>query len=54
MIVEGGYLHSMKLLLERANEGPEPAPRRKASLPDNVIFRSLKMLGAFLIGADAR
>jgi hypothetical protein len=51
MLVKGGYLHSMKLLLERAAEAPEPIPvvSRPRKRP-GILVRSLKRLGALLLG----
>lgn len=31
MLVKGGYLHSMKLLIERASETPNPGDRQSAA-----------------------
>ena len=69
MLVEGGYLHSMKLLIERAAEaeaGQRPAPgartrnRRsraggasRAKGPGTLVT-SLKRLSFILLGWDFR
>ena len=50
MLVEGGYLHSMKRLIEKAEEeqlarSPVPRPPRR---PANVVRRSLEKLARLL------
>ena len=48
MLVEGGYLHSMKLLMEKAADTPEPvAPK---PVRQGILSRSLRRLGGFLLG----
>jgi len=69
MLVEGGYLHSMKLLIERASAeeagqppGPaSPAPRRRPragaasrAKGSGTLVTSLKRLGFILLGWDFR
>jgi len=51
MLVKGGYLHSMKLLMEKAAETPEPIPvvSRPRKAP-GVLVRSLRRLSALLLG----
>ena len=48
MLVEGGYLHTMKLLIERATDtvDPEAEQRRRKG----ILSRSLRRLGDFLFG----
>lgn len=48
MLVEGGYLHSMKLLIERASDTPDPAVAPRAR--GGIFSRSLRRLGGFLLG----
>jgi hypothetical protein len=67
MLVEGGYLHSMKLLIERASEpepgqptGPgSPAPGRRPragagsrAKGSGTFVTSIKRLGLILLGWD--
>ena len=47
MLVKGGYLHSMKLLIEKAAETPEPVAPQRAR---GGILQSLRRLGSFLLG----
>ena len=57
MLVEGGYLHSMKLVIEKAAQTPDPperptgpgGPPRKTKGP-GFLVRSLKRLGTILLG----
>ena len=59
MLVEGGYLHSMKQIIEKAAEAPdlrkEPGrgatPREKRS---GALLGSLKRLSSILLGWDFR
>jgi hypothetical protein len=48
MLVEGGYLHSMKLLIEKASETPVPAVVQRTRR--GIFSRSLRRLGGFLLG----
>jgi hypothetical protein len=48
MLVEGGYLHSMKLLLEKASETPEPVVVHRTR--GGIFSRSLRLLSGFLLG----
>jgi hypothetical protein len=50
MLVEGGYLHSMKRLLETAAETPEPLPVARAKRRSGLIARSLRRIGGLLFG----
>jgi hypothetical protein len=63
MLVEGGYLHSMKLLIERASEseagqqpGQRPGRPRRAGASrakgSGTLVTSLKRLGLILLGWD--
>jgi hypothetical protein len=49
MLVEGGYLYSMRKIIEKAAETPDP-PRRdddpRTRRPRGVLARSLKKLTA--------
>lgn len=49
MLVEGGYLHSMKLLIEKATDTPVPAARPQRAR-NGILSRSLRRLGGFLLG----
>ena len=59
MLVEGGYLHSMKLLIEKASATPDGPPLKKGSgsllsrwrkrTPFSVVT-PLKRLGVILLG----
>lgn len=62
MLVEGGYLHSMKLVIEKAAQTPNHpsersggpgGPPRKTKGP-GLLVRSLKRLGAILLGRSSR
>ena len=48
MLVEGGYLHSMKMLIEKATETPDAVVVRPAKR--GILSRSLRRLGDFLFG----
>jgi hypothetical protein len=54
MLVEGGYLHSMKLMLEKAAETPDPTSAHEGSKPAHprtaALVRSIKRLFARVIG----
>ena len=50
MLVEGGYLHSMKRLLETAAQTPEPNPALHAKRKGGILTRSLRRLGGLLFG----
>jgi hypothetical protein len=65
MLVEGGYLHSMKLLIERASAAEpgqppgQPAPGRRPragaasrAKGSGTVVTSLKRLGFILLGWD--
>lgn len=58
MLVEGGYLDSMKRLLEKAAETPSPPEPRSKKVADQVragrISRSLKKLATILTGPSRR
>ena len=61
MLVEGGYLHSMKRLIEKASETPDgPVPKKgsgsvvsrwKKRTPFSVVA-PLKRLGVILLGGS--
>jgi hypothetical protein len=59
MLVEGGYLHSMKQIIDKAAETPDfaddpnriPAPSTK---PGGALVRSLRRLSLLLLGWDFR
>jgi hypothetical protein len=54
MLVEGGYLHSMKRLLEKAEQQPlPPSPGKPPPRPPNVVKRSLEKLARLLRGRRA-
>lgn len=57
MIVEGGYLHSMKLLIEKAAETPDPVAipiqRSEAIKPTRVVIQSIKRVSLALIGWES-
>lgn len=46
MLVEGGYLHSMKRLIEKAEQIPDPS--RRPDRKRGVIGRSLARLAKLL------
>ena len=48
MIVEGGYLHTMKLLIEHANDIVDPVAEQRRR--KGILSRSLRRLGDFLFG----
>ena len=48
MIVEGGYLHSMKLLIEKATDTVDPVAEQR--MRRGLLSRSLRRLGDFLFG----
>ena len=48
MLVEGGYLHTMKLLIERATDTVDPAAEQRRR--KGILTRSLRRLGDFLFG----
>ena len=50
MLVEGGYLHSMKLLMEKASASDSPAPVAPKRSRQGILSRSLRRLGGFLLG----
>jgi hypothetical protein len=50
MLVEGGYLHSMKRLIETAEQTPEPLPVVRAKRRGGFLTRSLRRLGGLLFG----
>ena len=48
MLVEGGYLHSMKLLMEKAAQNPDPQAARAPDVkeppaPPNLIGRLFRL-----------
>jgi hypothetical protein len=59
MLVEGGYLHSMKQLIEKASETPDVGSKKtsRAVTPSRTkesgtVLTSLKRLGVILLGWD--
>ena len=48
MLVEGGYLHSMKRLIEKAEQMPDPSRRSRPDPKRGVIGRSLARLAKLL------
>ena len=53
MLIEGGYLHSLKALLEKAEDTDPPKPRQRANAKDRDspegFASSLRALGAKLL-----
>jgi hypothetical protein len=61
MLVEGGYLHSMKLMIEKASETPAIPDRRKGPgfflsrwrrKAPRALVAPLKRLGVILLGGS--